>query len=233
MAKPVKKQTPPAPERADAEQVNRVLEACADEIMEAVQARLKTVRAAYEDRLTSFTATTQTEVQAILERVAAAEAELADMERQRTAVLEQIASLARERDEARALADELQRQYAECRREYAILDRRYGQLVAVDGSTDSAPGGGPAASTGKNGAEAPDITASLSEKFSVYKYLRAAGLEVIDKRPNKGSLWVVGDPAVVKPVLERLQARGIRFQFAAAGGRATEGRPGWHSKTRH
>jgi hypothetical protein len=59
-------------------------------------------------------------------------------------------------------------------------------------------------------------------------YLRAAGLEVIDKRPA-GSLWVVdGDPP--SPALAALRAQGPRFVFARNGGRSTGHRPAWFSK---
>jgi hypothetical protein len=60
-------------------------------------------------------------------------------------------------------------------------------------------------------------------------YLRAAGLEVVDKRPAGGRLWVIdGDPP--SPALAALRERGIGFVFSKAGGRATGRRPAWFAR---
>jgi DNA topoisomerase-3 len=59
------------------------------------------------------------------------------------------------------------------------------------------------------------------------EYLRQAGLEVVDKRPE-GRLWVVdGDPPSAP--LAALRERGVRFAFARNGGRATDRRPAWYT----
>ena len=59
------------------------------------------------------------------------------------------------------------------------------------------------------------------------EYLRQAGLEVVDKRPE-GRLWVVdGDPPSAP--LAALRERGVRFAFARNGGRATGRRPAWYT----
>jgi hypothetical protein len=60
--------------------------------------------------------------------------------------------------------------------------------------------------------------------------LQDAGLEVIDNRDNGGALWVVGDIRLQKH-LERLRTRGVVFSFAVSGGRATDGRPAWYTKS--
>jgi hypothetical protein len=52
--------------------------------------------------------------------------------------------------------------------------------------------------------------------------LRSSGLEVIDRRPAGGSLWVVGG----SDVAELLTQYG--FKFASGGSRATRRRPGWY-----
>jgi DNA topoisomerase-3 len=56
-------------------------------------------------------------------------------------------------------------------------------------------------------------------------YLRAAGLEVIDKRPV-GRLWAV-DSNPPSPALADLMKRGVRFVFAGNGSRSTKHRPAW------
>ena len=59
------------------------------------------------------------------------------------------------------------------------------------------------------------------------EYLRQAGLEVVDKRPE-GRLWVVdGDPPSAP--LAALRERGVRFAFARNGGRATGRRSAWYT----
>lgn len=64
------------------------------------------------------------------------------------------------------------------------------------------------------------------QQFDLVSYLNEKGLEVIDKRKNGGSLWVVGGQEI-SPILEELRSRRIRFIFAKNGGRATKNRPAW------
>ncbi len=59
--------------------------------------------------------------------------------------------------------------------------------------------------------------------------LGEAGFEVIDGRP-KGNLWAVAAPAARAAVFQRLQERGITFQFAPRGSTATRGRLAWWTK---
>lgn len=73
---------------------------------------------------------------------------------------------------------------------------------------------------------------SPEEDRSVAGILRAAGLEVIDRRSKAGgSLWVTGPEARVVPVLRKLQEQGIKFTRAGKA-TATGGKPGWYSKTK-
>jgi hypothetical protein len=61
--------------------------------------------------------------------------------------------------------------------------------------------------------------------------LGAQGFEVIDKRGTGGNLWVIGPAEKLKPVMAGLQRRGVKFVFAAKGGRATGGRAAWFTKS--
>jgi hypothetical protein len=63
-------------------------------------------------------------------------------------------------------------------------------------------------------------------------YLESRNLEVIDHRDAGGNLWVTGPEARVRPVIDELKQRGIRFTYSAAGSRATGGRPGWYTKSK-
>jgi DNA topoisomerase-3 len=74
-------------------------------------------------------------------------------------------------------------------------------------------------------AGAPRPPAPVVDGVDPAPYLRAAGLEVIDKRPA-GALWVVdGDPP--SPAVTALRVHGVRLRFAQKGGRLTKHRPAW------
>lgn len=68
-----------------------------------------------------------------------------------------------------------------------------------------------------------------ANQFEVAEFLRSQGLEVIDKRPAGGALWVVGGQELGES-LRSLTDRGHRFSFAANGGQATKNRPAWYTK---
>lgn len=51
--------------------------------------------------------------------------------------------------------------------------------------------------------------------------LRALGLEIVDRRPQQGMLWVVGGEEQAETLRE------LGFKFAPHGGRATKNRPAW------
>lgn len=72
----------------------------------------------------------------------------------------------------------------------------------------------------------PESAASAEELISA---LKRKGLEVIDKRPVGGALWVVGGPELAD-VLNEFMEYGHRFSFAAKGGRASRHRPAWYTK---
>jgi hypothetical protein len=146
------------------------------------------------------------------------------------------------RDAVRARLEELRDAYEErlrkrgeeWRREAdALLDRltkaealveelraRVERLGEAKGRTQPAPP--PAASPGKSPASA---SPGLADE------LRGHGFEVIDKRGTGGNLWVMGQADKLKPVIAELQRRGVKFVFAAKGGRATGGRPAWFTKS--
>ncbi|MBM7703544.1 sigma factor-like helix-turn-helix DNA-binding protein [Metabacillus iocasae] len=65
-----------------------------------------------------------------------------------------------------------------------------------------------------------------SDSFQLVDYLLSHNLEVIDKRANNGSLWVVGGWELNK-ILFPLKERRIYFRFSEKGGKATKKRPSW------
>lgn len=59
-------------------------------------------------------------------------------------------------------------------------------------------------------------------------FFEEKGLEVIDKRPSGGSLWIVGEKDKLLPhVKEAAKAFGAYGKFSEKGGRATKNRAGW------
>lgn len=64
------------------------------------------------------------------------------------------------------------------------------------------------------------------EPADLVAFLRDHGLEVIDKRAAGGRLWVLGGEER-RPLMAELAGQGLRFVFAAAGGRATGHRAAW------
>lgn len=61
-------------------------------------------------------------------------------------------------------------------------------------------------------------------------FLRTKGLEVIDKRPKGGALWVVGDKSIDPILKETRQKFGALWTFSQKGGTATKHRSGWFTK---
>ena len=61
-------------------------------------------------------------------------------------------------------------------------------------------------------------------------FLESRGLEVIDKRPAGGCLWVIGDKAEIQPALSEAGRLYGAYGTYSAGGRATGNRPGWFTK---
>jgi len=71
---------------------------------------------------------------------------------------------------------------------------------------------------------------SLPVRMSVIERLRDRGLEVIDNRPARGALWVVGGLELIQ-LLQEMRNRGAIFRFASRGGQATKGRPAWWTRS--
>jgi Domain of unknown function (DUF4145) len=62
--------------------------------------------------------------------------------------------------------------------------------------------------------------------FRLIEYLRNQGLEVLDKRPNGGTIWVVGGWEL-NEILFPLKEKKIYFRFTKNGSRSTKRRPAW------
>jgi hypothetical protein len=60
--------------------------------------------------------------------------------------------------------------------------------------------------------------------------LSRESLRVIDNRGKGGALWVVGDYSLTS-FFEKLKTEGIKFVYAEDGGRATDFKPGWFTKS--
>ncbi len=71
----------------------------------------------------------------------------------------------------------------------------------------------------------------ISEKFDVINYFVGHGLEVIDKRPKGGSLWVIGDQEL-NQIMKEVSKKGYRFTYSAKGGKTTKNRAGWFCNTK-
>jgi len=67
-----------------------------------------------------------------------------------------------------------------------------------------------------------------SESKTLVSFFEGNGLEVIDKRPAGGALWVVGDKSSIQQyVKEAYTVFGAWGHFSEKGGRATNHRPAW------
>ncbi|MBQ8682275.1 MAG: DUF559 domain-containing protein [Selenomonadales bacterium] len=55
------------------------------------------------------------------------------------------------------------------------------------------------------------------------------GIPYIDKRSNKGALWIIGG-LELKGIVMQLKNFGATFVFKSTGGKATKGKPGWWTK---
>jgi len=67
--------------------------------------------------------------------------------------------------------------------------------------------------------------------FDIADRLRSLGLNVVDKRPSRGCLWVVGGYEL-QPLLSSLRAEDYTFRHTPRGGRATGYQPAWYSSAR-
>jgi hypothetical protein len=77
-----------------------------------------------------------------------------------------------------------------------------------------------------------NTSSESSEKdanFSLEIFLKSKKLEIIDKRSNKGCLWVVGGKEL-EPIFNEIKTQNIYFRFAPNGGKATKGKNAWFLK---
>ncbi|WP_135326226.1 hypothetical protein [Halobacillus salinus] len=73
----------------------------------------------------------------------------------------------------------------------------------------------------------PEPEEPEEEPFGLFRYLEDEhGLEVLDKRPYGGTIWVVGDWAI-KDALFALKEHKFYFRFAKKGSKSTKKRPAW------
>ena len=70
---------------------------------------------------------------------------------------------------------------------------------------------------------------SETEKFDLMGYLVGQGLEVADKRPKGGSLWVIGGQEL-NQIMKEVSRKGYHFTYSPKGGKATKNRAGWYYK---
>ncbi|MBX0358362.1 hypothetical protein [Halobacillus sp. Nhm2S1] len=63
--------------------------------------------------------------------------------------------------------------------------------------------------------------------YALFQYLEEEhGLEVLDKRPNNGAIWVIGGWEL-KDVLFQLKKYNVYFRFAKRGSKSTNKKPAW------
>lgn len=68
----------------------------------------------------------------------------------------------------------------------------------------------------------PPLARGNKDEDNVLTQLRSRGLEVIDRRPEGGALWVVGGRDLADFLI------GLGFKFAPLGSKSTRGRPAWY-----
>ena len=76
----------------------------------------------------------------------------------------------------------------------------------------------------------PALELSFPVDINLVERLCSRGLEVIDKRPSGGVLWVVGGIELIQ-LLQQIEDQVVSFKFASRGGRATSGRPAWWTRS--
>jgi len=73
------------------------------------------------------------------------------------------------------------------------------------------------------------VDAQVVADSDLTSYLSDRGLEIVDKRPSGGNLWVIGGQEL-SGLMEQLQRRGTKFDFTPNGGKASGYRAAWHVK---
>lgn len=66
-------------------------------------------------------------------------------------------------------------------------------------------------------------------EIDIISLLEKHHIKYVDKRPNNGSLWIIGGHEL-DDFVKQAKAIGVRFAFKADGGKATKGVPGWWAK---
>lgn len=74
------------------------------------------------------------------------------------------------------------------------------------------------------------ITKIASVTTGLKEFFEAKGLEVIDKRPMGGCLWVIGEKGEIDSTIREVGKIFGAYGNYSAGGRATKQRPGWFTK---
>ncbi len=64
----------------------------------------------------------------------------------------------------------------------------------------------------------------------LFRQLKDAKAEIVDKRENGGALWIIGNKSL-SPIMQAFKKLGVHFIYKAGGGKATNGRDGWWAKT--
>ena len=70
---------------------------------------------------------------------------------------------------------------------------------------------------------------SKKQNDAIISLLNECGVEYIDKRSEKGSLWIIGGDEL-KSVVAQAEKIGVKFYFKPEGGRLTKHRPSWWAK---
>jgi serine/threonine protein kinase len=76
-----------------------------------------------------------------------------------------------------------------------------------------------------------DQNQELGKKEKLINYFERLSCEVKDKRHAGGALWIIGDTAIMKTIIDHLSELDIDIGFASKGGRASNHRPAWYTKS--
>lgn len=76
-----------------------------------------------------------------------------------------------------------------------------------------------------------DKNQELGKNEKLLTYFQRLGCEVKDKRHAGGALWIIGDTAIMKIIIDHLSESDIEIKFAPKGGRASNHRPAWYTKS--
>ncbi len=74
-------------------------------------------------------------------------------------------------------------------------------------------------------------TMSKTDSSELVTFLEEKGIELVDKRPKGGALWIVGDKSLDTIIQETNKKFGAMWIYKAEGGIVTKHRPGWYTKS--